>query len=484
MSRKSDSTPPSTPVSGNGGLLHEQENERIRRLKYIAMFAAFSMFAATLEYLFPRPVPFFRLGLANLPILLAFPLLDLPGLLTLTLLKVLGQGLVNGTLASYVFLLSLTGSFASFFLMYGLYRLLPGRLSYLGLSLGGALASNTVQSLFSVLVIFGQQAWVILPLFYGLGFAAGVVIGVLAELLSRRSRWFYLQYVRMGTTENGLAERSIHYSGNLAADIRADGDAPPYSDVQLDSDVQLEEAEEAANASLEGARSSPSRRRSRRWGPLQQLLSTNAAFIAGLSVLPIYLITQDPAARFIQVLTLGVLTRMAGKRLLYTYFIFLLASVTFFHALVPQGRVLAYIGGFAITRGALLSGLGRGLTIIGFVFISLFSIRKDLKIPGTLGKLISATLRFFEHIYEFRKQARIGGLVGRIDRVLFELSDLPFEETRESSTDGASPGTDRGEYAHKTAAAPHPPLWVQGLIILLIDMLIALPLLFSNFILS
>ncbi|AHC14732.1 Gx transporter family protein [Salinispira pacifica] len=465
--------------SGSGGSLPhglpqgliKGEAERTRRLKYIAMFAAFSMFAATLEYLFPRPVPFFRLGLANLPILLAFPLLDLPGLLMLTLLKVLGQGLVNGTLASYVFLLSLTGSFASFFLMYGLYRLLPGRLSYLGLSLAGALASNTVQSLFSVLVIFGQQAWVILPLFYGLGFAAGVVIGALAEVVSRRSRWFYLQYVRLGADQNELAGRSVHSSPSIPAD------SPEEEEGKIPDLSEYDERQ-----------SSETPRRRRRRAPLQRLLSTNAAFIAGLSVLPIYLLTTDPAARFIQVLILGILTRMAGKRLLYTYFIFLLASVTFFHALVPQGRVLTYIGGFAVTRGALLSGLGRGLTIIGFVFISLFSIRRDLKIPGTLGKLISATLRFFEHIYEFRKKARIGGLVARLDRVLFELSALPFQEDGEAAE--ARPGrqaedspASESPAASGPSASSGPSPWIQAAIIVMIDLLIALPLVFSDFLL-
>jgi uncharacterized membrane protein len=380
------------------------------RLKYIAIFAAFSMFAATLEYLFPRPVPFFRLGLANLPIIMAFPLLDFSSLLMLTLLKVLGQSLVNGTLASYVFLLSLTGSFASFFLMYGLYRLLGRRISYIGLSLAGALASNSVQSVFSVLVIFGQQAWVILPLFYGLGFAAGLAIGVLAEVVSRRSLWFYQRY-RESPAAADRVELSIHRQN-------ASGGGIPD-----EVDISAERAGESPGAASD-PRTQDRRRRRRSMLPplLAGALSTPGAFAAGLISLPLYLLVTDPYLRLIQVLILALLTILAGKRLLYAYFFFLMLSVTFFHLLVPQGRVLATIAGLTITEGALLSGLYRGATIIGLVFISLFSIRRDLYIPGTFGRLVSRTLRYFEHIYEYRRSASIRGLVPRLDRVLFELS--------------------------------------------------------------
>ncbi len=401
------------------GPAREGINNREMRMRSIALFAAFSMFAATLEYLFPRPVPFFRLGLANLPIIMAFPILDFPSLIVLTLLKVLGQALINGTLASYVFLLSLTGSFASFFIMYGLYRLAGRRISYLGISLGGALASNTVQSVFSVLVIFGEQAWVILPLFYGLGFAAGMVIGVLAEILSRRSRWFFREYLRV-SGKDGPARLS-RYFGTLTAEgagfFEATGiqDSPP------------------GNNPGDTAKSATARRRTTRFpSVLVTHLSTPGAFAAGVLSIPLYLLATEPLARIIQVVILGVLTLMAGKRLFYAYFIFLMLSVTFFHILIPQGRVLGEIAGFAITEGALLSGLYRGSTIIGLVFLSLFSIRRDLHIPGNFGNLVSRTLRYFEHIYEYRRAASIGGLVQRLDRVLFELSDSPPEDAGDS----------------------------------------------------
>ena len=388
-------------------------------LRQIALFAAFSMFCATLEYLFPRPVPFFRLGLANLPIILALPLMDLRSLTLLTLLKVLGQGLINGTLASYVFLFSLAGSFASFFLMYLLHRFM--RLSYVGISLAGALASNTVQSLFSVLFIFGRQAWVILPIFYGLGLAAGLVIGFLAEKISRNSRWFHARYTE-AMVEQRLSLCAGHIDGNAAGDL-ADDDMTDDSLADVSANRQLA-ADEGSSGERTGKAGQEWLRSTVRPAFLQKHLSTPGACIAGALALPLFLLVEHPLPRLVQVIILGLLALAAGKRLLYGYFFFLIISVTFFHLLIPQGRVLASIGQFAITEGALFSGLYRGLSIIGLVFISLFSIRRDLILPGILGRLIGTTLGYFEQIYQYRKSASLGRFVQRLDMVLYDLDGL------------------------------------------------------------
>jgi heptaprenyl diphosphate synthase len=114
--------------------------------------------------------------------------------LLLVLLKVLGQALLNGTLASYVFIFSAAGSFASGFAMIGMYHLGRRHVSLIGIGVFGAIASNVVQIFFSVTFIFGQSAWVIAPLFIGLGVASGFFVGVFAYEFQRRSRW--LQRIR------------------------------------------------------------------------------------------------------------------------------------------------------------------------------------------------------------------------------------------------------------------------------------------------
>jgi heptaprenyl diphosphate synthase len=155
----------------------------------LAVLAAVAMFFSTLEYLIPKPVPFFRVGLANLPILLVIRFFRPRDVLKLTLLKVLGQGLINGTLASYVFLFSVFGSFASSLVMIGLISLGGRRVSLIGVSTAGAVASNVVQVTLSVLFIFGPSSWVIAPPFLILGTAAGIVVGLIAERFGASSRW-------------------------------------------------------------------------------------------------------------------------------------------------------------------------------------------------------------------------------------------------------------------------------------------------------
>ncbi len=171
-----------------------------KRIDLVAFLGALCLFLSTVEYLFPKPVPFMRLGLANLPILISLRILPFPYLMLLTLVKVLGQGLINGTLASYVFLFSLTGSYTSSLVMYAVSRL-PGRfISEVGISLAGALTSNTVQVLLSILFIFGKNSGVITPLFLGMGTGSGLLIGLIASGFVRRSRWH--QEIRRQYAEN------------------------------------------------------------------------------------------------------------------------------------------------------------------------------------------------------------------------------------------------------------------------------------------
>ena len=175
---------PSERLSGAQPAPHRAE-----LLEFIAFMGALCLFFSTLEYLFPKPFPFFRLGLANLPVLIAMKLVPMRYVLLLVLLKVLGHGLINGTLASYVFLFSFGGSFASVFVMLGVYRLAGRHISLVGISVFGAIASNVVQIYLSVTFIFGLTAWVIAPLFVGLGVFSGVLVGLFAQQFYEQSRW-------------------------------------------------------------------------------------------------------------------------------------------------------------------------------------------------------------------------------------------------------------------------------------------------------
>lgn len=148
------------------------------------------MFFATIEYLLPKPLPFLRLGLANIPILASLRLLHPREVALVALLKVLGQALVNGTLASYVFLFSVAGTFASTALMLLVSRLSPRLISLIGVSLVGSLTANAAQVALSVAFVFGAASVVMVPIFLVVGLVSGIVVGVIAEVFTARSVWF------------------------------------------------------------------------------------------------------------------------------------------------------------------------------------------------------------------------------------------------------------------------------------------------------
>jgi len=106
--------------------------------------AACCFLLSALEYLIPKPVPFMRLGLANLPLVLAAAALPPGPFMLLALLKAAGGALITGTLFSYVFLFSLAGALSAP-AMYLLRRAAPRRLGFIGLSAAGALVSNAAQ---------------------------------------------------------------------------------------------------------------------------------------------------------------------------------------------------------------------------------------------------------------------------------------------------------------------------------------------------
>jgi heptaprenyl diphosphate synthase len=160
-----------------------------KRRDLAALLGALCLFLSAIEYMIPKPIPFLRVGIANLPILASLDLLPVPMLLLVVLLKVIGQGLLGGTLFSYVFLFSAIGSFTSAFSMLLFRRLLGNRVSLVGVGVLGALFSNTAQIVLARFLIFGEGAWLIAPPFLAVGTITAALLGAFAERFIQRSRW-------------------------------------------------------------------------------------------------------------------------------------------------------------------------------------------------------------------------------------------------------------------------------------------------------
>ena len=89
----------------------------------LPFFTALCMFLSAVEYAVPKPLPFMRLGLANVPLMLAFGFMNFSSVLLLAALKVFVQGVISGTLLSYVFVMSFFGTFLSVIFSFAAYSL-------------------------------------------------------------------------------------------------------------------------------------------------------------------------------------------------------------------------------------------------------------------------------------------------------------------------------------------------------------------------
>jgi len=160
-----------------------------KRNNLTALLAAVALFLASIEYIIPKPLPFMRLGLANLPLLIGLATLAPPAFLLLVLLKVMGQVLIMGTLFSHIFILSFCGSFASALVMLLIKKIAGHRISLIGLSIFGAMASNGLQLLIAALLFFGRQTWLLAPPFLLIGTISAAFLGFLAREYLCKSTW-------------------------------------------------------------------------------------------------------------------------------------------------------------------------------------------------------------------------------------------------------------------------------------------------------
>ena len=168
--------------------------------KLVTFLAALCLFLAAIENAIPKPLPFLRLGLANLPVLLALYLIPARKVLLLVIFKIAAQGVISGTLFSYIVIFSAGGSFASALAMLGIHKAAKvlqmwntnerKLISAVGISLFGSLASTFAQLALARAILFGENTKFVAPVLLVSGLVTGFVLGVFAEIFMQKSKWF------------------------------------------------------------------------------------------------------------------------------------------------------------------------------------------------------------------------------------------------------------------------------------------------------
>jgi len=160
---------------------------QLRDRKRIALLAAFALGIHSIESLVPTPIPWLRLGFANIITLVTLILYGLYPAVMVTLIRVVLGSLFAGTFLGPGFLLSLGGGVASILSMGIIFMTFPRLFSAVGLSIIGAMTHNIGQLIIAYF-FFVQRIEALLliaPLIVLLGTLTGTFNGFVSELLVR-----------------------------------------------------------------------------------------------------------------------------------------------------------------------------------------------------------------------------------------------------------------------------------------------------------
>jgi len=334
----------------------------------LALLGSLCFFLSAVEYLIPKPLPFMRIGLANMPLLLALDIFGPGDFFLLLLLKILGQGIIGGMIFSHVFLFSIAGTLSSGLVMFTL-RLLLGKkyLGFAGLGCAGAMASNCAQLLLARYLIFGPALRYLAAPFLASGFVTGVTLGLICEYFCRHSLW----YARAAT--------GVAYIKNLNH-----GETWSFGYAELH-------------------------------------------FIAGLLTALIFMFNRSMEIRIAQFIFFCLIAFLYGKKINLFATVIFTGGIVFFHLLAPFGKVLAAIGPLRITQGSLYAGVDKAITVAGLVILSRICVKSDLRLPGTIGSLLGDSLRILELLRERRNMIKRKRIISRLDQLMLEMETIDLD---------------------------------------------------------
>lgn len=165
-----------------------QENNTARRAALLGLLASLAVALSFLEGLLPAlPVPGARLGLSNIVVMYALSSLSFPAALAIAVVKSLFALLRGGT----AFLMSLAGGMLSTLIMAAAFRLLKGKVTFLGTGILGAVAHNTAQLGVAMLLLGSSLIWYgpwLLLMALAAGTLTGLTLNVVMPALRRIRR--------------------------------------------------------------------------------------------------------------------------------------------------------------------------------------------------------------------------------------------------------------------------------------------------------
>ena len=155
-----------------------------RRVYDIIFFAFLSSFIAAIENMFPRPIPYFRIGFSFIVILMVLDSFNLKELLLMIAIKNISVAIVFAYILTPPFYLGITGGIMSVIVM-KVMRNFKNIFSIFGVSIAGALVSNLSQAILSqYLFNLPDIKFLILPVLI-ISLITGSIIGIFTIIFNR-----------------------------------------------------------------------------------------------------------------------------------------------------------------------------------------------------------------------------------------------------------------------------------------------------------
>jgi len=396
----------------------------------LSLLGAFCFFLSAIEYMIPKPLPFLRIGLANLPLLLALDLMPFPSFLLLAAVKISGQALISGALFSYVFLLSAGGTLASATLMYALRRAFgKEKLSLAGTGAAGALASNGVQLVLAYFFALGSGVRYAAVPVLALGLVTGTLLGAVSEYFIRRSLW----YAQMKGAKPKEDNKGVIGDIGMVKETAA---VPLCPATQNYNENPLQ------------------RFRKKRESFCRNTFSPGELALAGLCMAPALLLNPGASSRIIQFLFFFFIAWLFGKKTSPLVTLSVMAGIIFFNLIIPYGEVLFTLGPMKITEGALKTGVQRAVTLEGLFMLSRACVSSKLALPGAFGEIVGESFRIFSGLAEEKKSFNARNWTERLDELL--ISGAAYPETGASAGANLQSGEQVKKEPEKTGTASGP----------------------------
>lgn len=313
------------------------------RINFVASCGALCFLLSSLELIVPKPLPFLRIGFANMPLVFGVYFFCFKEYCLLTILKILGQLLISGTLFSYLALFSVASSLASALAMFLCYKILRAKISALGISVVGAFFSNVAQLCIAKMFFLGGAILSIVGVFLLFGTITSAVLGALCLQVLARSR-----FVKAFFAQNVDGVQSAQMVQNANGLCGANG-ALRGTDCVCQN---LQGAKLAGGA---------------KWR------TGVKSFVLCVLLLLAFFANNLYASAFVFVAS-AVLFATSGKKFYCLPFILITLCLLISYLIVPCGKVLftTYLFGkkFAITQDALFTALQKCATLHSTLFLS------------------------------------------------------------------------------------------------------------------